>query len=410
VGAAAASVPNRAGSRSGAGGRGERKNVRKSKAWIWLPLSVLVVAVVALVGSGVSSTATSTTVVSLTFDDGRQTQYSARSTLLAHGMRATFFVNSAVVGSSTSSFRMTWAQLHDLAADGHEIGGHTLTHADLTRLSSSDARREVCDDRTNLLNQGFSPVISFAYPYGAYNSTAKAVVQECGYLSARGVGGVRAPGCSGCAFAETIPPLDPWATRSVPSFSTATTLEMMQNHVAQAENNGGGWVQLIFHAICDACDDRSVSLSQLTAFLSWLQSRAANGTVVQTVGDVISGRAPPPPSSRPRYEATVRTIHPGATRPSRNWTYVGDTLRVRFRNARAGSSDGQRYRVCYTHGRRLVCKNRRILRRSWDAWPLRVTPALAGYRIGRVRRYLEFTWRVDGRLVARKRVRIFHDG
>jgi hypothetical protein len=119
---------------------------------------------------------------------------------------------------------------------------------------------------------------------------------------------------------------------------------------------------------------------------------------------------PPPPPPRPRYEASVRSIHPGAIRLSGNWTYFGDTVRVRFRNARARPSDGESYRVCYTHNRRLVCRNRRILGRSWDAWRLRITPAMAGYRAGRLRRhYLEFTWRVQRRIVARKQIRIFYD-
>jgi hypothetical protein len=119
---------------------------------------------------------------------------------------------------------------------------------------------------------------------------------------------------------------------------------------------------------------------------------------------------PPPPQPRPRYEASARSIHPGAIRARGNWTYFGDTVRVRFRNANARPADGQGYRVCYTHNRRLVCRNRRIIGRSWDAWRLRITPAMAGYRTGRFRRYLEFTWRVDRQLVARKRVWIFHDG
>jgi hypothetical protein len=118
---------------------------------------------------------------------------------------------------------------------------------------------------------------------------------------------------------------------------------------------------------------------------------------------------PPPPAPRPRYEASVRSIHPGAVKLGGNWTYLGDTVRVRFRNARARPGDGQHYRACYTHNRRLVCKDRTILGRSWDAWRLRITPSMAGYRAGRVRRFLEFTWRVDGRIVARKRIRLFDD-
>jgi hypothetical protein len=116
---------------------------------------------------------------------------------------------------------------------------------------------------------------------------------------------------------------------------------------------------------------------------------------------------PPPPPPRPRYEASVRSIHPGAVIPGA--TYLGDTVRVRFRNANARPSDGRGYRVCYTQNRRLTCRNRRIIGRSWDAWRLRVTPPLAGYKGTRFRRYLEFTWRVDGRIVARKRIRIFYD-
>jgi hypothetical protein len=247
-----------------------------------------------------ATSAGSGTVVSLTFDDGRQTQYAARAALASHGMHGTFFVNSGLVGSSTSDWHMTWSQLHDLAADGNELTGHTLTHADLTQLSTSNAQHEVCDDRTNLLNQGFSPVISFAYPYAAYNATAESIVQQCGYWSARWVGGIRSASCSDCPFAETIPPLDRWVLRTPGDIASGTTLGTMESYVTQAENNGGGWVQLVFHSICDGCDSLSISLGQLTAFLDWLQPRAANGTVVKTIGEVMTGvGAPPPPPPPP---------------------------------------------------------------------------------------------------------------
>jgi peptidoglycan/xylan/chitin deacetylase (PgdA/CDA1 family) len=239
--------------------------------------------------------ASAATVVSLTFDDGRQTQYAARAPLAAHGMHGTFYVNSGLVGSTTSDWHMTWSQLHDLAADGNEITGHSLTHAHLTQLSTSNLQHEVCDDRTNLLNQGFSPVISFAYPYAEYNSTVVAMVQQCGYWSGRFVGGIRSSDCSNCPFAESIPPLDRWAIQTPPDIGTGTTLATMESYVTQAENNGGGWVVIVMHSVCDGCDSLSVSVAQLTAFLDWLQPRAANGTAVQTVGQVMSGVGPPPP-------------------------------------------------------------------------------------------------------------------
>ncbi|MCW3064538.1 MAG: polysaccharide deacetylase [Solirubrobacterales bacterium] len=234
--------------------------------------------------------------MSLTFDDGRQTQYAARAPLAAHGMHATFYVNSGWVASTTSDYHMKWGQLHDLASDGNEIAGHSVTHAHLTTLSPSDLRHEVCDDRTALLNHGFSPVISFAYPYTEYNSAVESVVQQCGYRSARWVDGIRSSSCMHCPFAETIPPLDPWVIRTPPDIDTATTLATMESYVTQAENNGGGWVVIVIHSVCTGCDSvYAVTLSQLTAFLDWLQPRAANGTVVQTVGQVVSGAGPPSP-------------------------------------------------------------------------------------------------------------------
>ena len=261
-----------------------------------LAVGVLAVAcslAVLLIGSSAGSAAPGQTVVSFTFDDGRAVQYLARAPLAAHGMRGTFYVNSGLVASSTGGFYMTWAQLQDLAADGNEITGHTLTHAHLTQLQSAGLRHEICDDRTSLLNHGFSPVLSFAYPYSEYNATVQAMVSECGYTSARAVGGIA---CSGCPFAETIPPLDPYATLTPDDITSRTSLATMQSYVTKAEQNGGGWVQLVFH---DIGTSQGVSLSQFTAFLDWLQPRAANGTVVKTVNEVMGGGSPGPDTFPP---------------------------------------------------------------------------------------------------------------
>ena len=147
---------------------------------------------------------------------------------------------------------MTWAQIHDLGSDGNEIAGHSLTHAHLTQLSTADLQHEICDDRTNLLNQGFSPVLSFAYPYAEYNATVEAMVSQCGYLSGRTVGGILSGNqCGSCPTAETLPPRDAFATRTPEDISSSTSLAEMETYVTQAEQNGGGWVQVVFHGIGD---------------------------------------------------------------------------------------------------------------------------------------------------------------
>lgn len=233
------------------------------------------------------------TIVSLTFDDGYDTQYQVRSLLADRGMRATFFVNSLLVGKAG---RLTWDQLRELAADGNEIGGHSQTHARLSTLTPAQQRREICDDRRNILAQNVGPAVSFAYPFGAFSAQTPSIVRSCGYVSARRNGGIRSRGkCPNCPWAESIPPYAAFDTRAPDSFQNNMSVEELESYVTNAEPRGG-WVQIIFHGICEACATNSISLAKLTAFLDWLAPRAANGTVVRRVVDVMGTTLSPAPS------------------------------------------------------------------------------------------------------------------
>jgi peptidoglycan/xylan/chitin deacetylase (PgdA/CDA1 family) len=243
------------------------------------------------------------TVVTLTFDDGVADAYQAGAMLSDHGMQGTFFVNSGPIGSTGY---MTRAQLDSLAAGGHEIGGHTVTHADLVPLSPDEAKRQICNDRVTLLGWGF-PVTSFAYPYSSLTPQVETLVQQCGYNSARQVGDIVSPdGCGDCDFAETIPPADPYYTRAPSSVQPDWTLGQLEGLVTQAQQHNGGWVQLVFHHVCDNCGAYAVSPSTLSALLDWLQARVTDGTVaVKPVNQVMTGSVepgvpgPPPPAPAP---------------------------------------------------------------------------------------------------------------
>jgi peptidoglycan/xylan/chitin deacetylase (PgdA/CDA1 family) len=249
------------------------------------------------------------TIVSLTFDDGQATQYPAvRDLLASRGMHGTFFINSAKVG--TSDFYLTWDQVAALAADGNEIGGHTLTHADLTGTSLPEAekRRQVCEDRQNLIARGYDPV-TFAYPGGGTDILAESIVRDCGYGTGRAVGGIVSPNwCPNCGSprAETLPPANPFATRT-PSFGSGElTLAAMQNVITQAEL-AGGWVPLVFHGVCETatCGTGWVRPSTLAALMDWLGARSAQGTVVRTMRQALDpGNPPPPPPVAPDTSIT----------------------------------------------------------------------------------------------------------
>jgi endoglucanase len=218
-------------------------------------------------------------VVSIQFDDGVADQIGALPILNAHAMHATFYVNTGLTGDAD---HMTWEQLQQLAAAGNEIAGHTLHHVNLKPLKTAEARQEVCGDRNNLLDRGLQPT-SFAYPFGGFDDGAKQVVKDCGYNSGRGVAG----------GTETTPPVDAFATRTPPNPKQGTTVATIESFVTAAEQAGGGWVQLVFHHLCNQCDAYSITPQDFTELLDWLQPRAAGGTVVKTTAEVIGGPVQP---------------------------------------------------------------------------------------------------------------------
>jgi peptidoglycan/xylan/chitin deacetylase (PgdA/CDA1 family) len=266
---------------------------------LWFLRRVFLLAALAVAAVlGLPASAAAQTVVSLTFDDGWDNNYTVRSIFAERGMNATFYVNSNTIGSDGY---LSWAQVGALNADGHEIAGHTLDHPNLTAVTSEEARRQICDDRADLLNRGFI-VPSFAYPFGEYDSTVKTIVRDCGYASGRGAFGLRNLTATNDTrpYAEKIPPVDRYAILTPCCIGSDTPLETLQNYITQAENNGGGWVPLVLHQICDNCGDTpapSMKPTTLAALLDWLQPRASRGTIVRTVNQVISGDSQPPTSS-----------------------------------------------------------------------------------------------------------------
>jgi peptidoglycan/xylan/chitin deacetylase (PgdA/CDA1 family) len=231
--------------------------------------------------------AAASTVVTIGFDDGTVDQLGALPILQAHGMTATFFVNSGSIGDPE---HFSWADLHTLFGAGNEIAGHTVNHVNLAPLTTAEARQEVCTDRNNLLAEGF-PATSFAYPFGSFDSDTEQVVRDCGYNSGRGVSGISKTG----PFAEAIPPLDPYATRTPPNPKKSTKLSTLELYVLNAEANGGGWVQFVFHRLCEQCGPYAITPAKFTAFLDFLQGEVAGGRVtVQTTAQVIGGPVQPP--------------------------------------------------------------------------------------------------------------------
>jgi peptidoglycan/xylan/chitin deacetylase (PgdA/CDA1 family) len=239
------------------------------------------------------------TVVSLTFDDGDADQMTAARILHGRGLRGTFYIITGAIGAPGY---MTRADLRRLAAAGNEIGGHTVSHLDLTRVPLAEARRQLCGSRAILAGWGYR-ASSFAYPGGFYSPALAALTGDCGYRSARITDGLLNAGCPGCTVTEGQPPAQPYAIRTPGQVDGAWTLAMLEQLVTRAQRHGGGWLPLVFHHICAtaACPPLGVRASLLAQFAAWLASQRQAGVEVRTVGSVIGGAPRPlaafPPAS-----------------------------------------------------------------------------------------------------------------
>jgi peptidoglycan/xylan/chitin deacetylase (PgdA/CDA1 family) len=231
------------------------------------------------------------TVVTLSFDDGTADQFAAARVLHGYGLAGTFFVITGAVGAP---HYMSLAELRQLATDGDEIGGHTVSHLDLVNTTLAEARRQVCAGRNILARWGFQ-VTSFAYPDGAANPEVAAIVAACGFNAARIVSGLAGPDCPGCAVAERLPPAHRYAIRSHGQVESGTTLASLEQSVLAARRHGGGWVPFIFHHVCRAgdCGELSISASTFRAFAAWLAGQRGHGIEVETMHQVIGGTVRP---------------------------------------------------------------------------------------------------------------------
>jgi peptidoglycan/xylan/chitin deacetylase (PgdA/CDA1 family) len=256
-------------------------------------------------------------VVSLTFDDGLTSQYQLAPILAAHGVHATFYLNTGLVPANPAG-RMTRANARELAAAGHEIGGHTLSHVNIgdSTVPLEERRRQVCEDRANLLAQGFSAT-SFAYATGGTDPTAEAIVEECGYKFAREAGGLLP---TGPAYAETVPPIDgAYEVRALGGdYNGPVTFEALRTAAEAAYDNGGGWLPMLFHRVCyqgtaayTECMGtyRPVDAAVIDRFLTWVDGHA--GISARSMTEVFHDgvTAPPPPViSRPELTRVSRTV------------------------------------------------------------------------------------------------------
>ena len=135
--------------------------------------------------------------VILTFDDGYLDTYRYAFPILRQfGMRAVVFVlgDRRIKTNYWDKNRgipeaplMEDAQILEMYQEGFEIGAHSMSHIDLTRLPEDKVWEEISRSRILLEILLNGAVQSFSYPYGTVNAITKRMVQHAGYTAACGV-------------------------------------------------------------------------------------------------------------------------------------------------------------------------------------------------------------------------------
>jgi peptidoglycan/xylan/chitin deacetylase (PgdA/CDA1 family) len=129
--------------------------------------------------------------VVLTFDDAYTDFYTAALPVLRqHNFRAALYVPTAYVGGTTrfngssgegSRPVLSWQALRDLAAEGVEVAAHSHTHPQMDRVPAEVVRDEATRSRSLLEDKLGLAVEGFAYPFGYWDSEARAAVAAAGF-------------------------------------------------------------------------------------------------------------------------------------------------------------------------------------------------------------------------------------
>jgi peptidoglycan/xylan/chitin deacetylase (PgdA/CDA1 family) len=127
----------------------------------------------------------------VTFDDAIRNNLTVAAPILRElGIRASLFVPTDWVGGMHPEIRgaegeiLSAAELRQLAGAGWEIGAHSATHPDMSRLDYADCLREVQTSCAAVEELTGTPVQTFAYPFGRYGEAAIAAVRDSGLLAA----------------------------------------------------------------------------------------------------------------------------------------------------------------------------------------------------------------------------------
>lgn len=106
--------------------------------------------------------------VILTFDDGYQDAYTQAFPILKkYGFTATFYIITAYMDKYNNY--LTWDQARELKSAGMNIGSHTHTHPDLSKIFGIRVTDEIKESKKTIEEKIGGTISDFCYPAGKYD-------------------------------------------------------------------------------------------------------------------------------------------------------------------------------------------------------------------------------------------------
>lgn len=130
--------------------------------------------------------------VAISFDDGMDDNHAVVLPILReYDVPATVYVATGFIGQPNpwiapefGSRMMTAQELRELVQAGFELGAHTVTHPDLSKLSFEQCLREMTESRKTIERLTGAEVETFAYPFCLYGQAARAAATQAGFVAA----------------------------------------------------------------------------------------------------------------------------------------------------------------------------------------------------------------------------------
>ncbi len=133
--------------------------------------------------------------LTLSYDDGVQTDARLIEIMQKNGLKGTFNINSGLFAPEGTVYpegqahrRMSKKEAYALYKDsGMELATHGYSHPHLEVLSEAEITSEILLDRIDIEKETGIITRGHAYPYGSFNDKVVSCLKACGILYARSV-------------------------------------------------------------------------------------------------------------------------------------------------------------------------------------------------------------------------------